>query len=232
MNNTHKLAIVIVAILGTGAAIGAYRSGLIGPQYAEVVHSAPITVTEPMYADVLDAVPITQTESVPQKICNNQSVQVRQPERYGDKDGMVVGALVGGLLGNQVGKGNGRTAATIAGTVGGAYAGREIDRRHQGGRVTTESQRVCHTETRQRSKTIGYEVSYSRDGQIMSKRVSENPGDQILLGERQRVIGYDVDWRYRDRTGHLRLDHAPGERLPVRDGEVVASDSPSLASQG
>ena len=232
MNNTNKLAITLVAILGTGAAIGAYRSGLIGPQYAEVVHSTPITVTEPLYASVLDVVPITQTETAPEKVCNNQTVQVRQPERYGDKDGMVVGALVGGLLGNQVGKGNGRTAATIAGTVGGAYAGREIDRRHQGGRVTTETQRVCHTESRQRSTTVGYEVSYSRDGQIMSKRVSEKPGDQLLLGEQQRVIGYDVDWRYRDRTGHIRLDHAPGERLPVRDGEVIASDAPAVASQG
>ena len=232
MNNTNKLAIAMVAILGTGAAIGAYRSGLIGPQYAEVVRSEPITVTEPVYADVLDAVPITQTESAPQKVCNNQTVQVRQPERYGDKDGMVVGALVGGLLGNQVGKGSGRTVATIAGTVGGAYAGREIDRRHQGGRVTTQTERVCHTETRQRSTTVGYEVSYSRDGQIMSKRVSEKPGDQILLGEREKVIGYEVDWRYRDRTGHIRLDHAPGERLPVRDGEVIASESPSVASRG
>ena len=116
--------------------------------------------------------------------------------------------------------------------MGGAYAGREIDRRHQGGRITTESRRVCHTETRQHTNTIGYEVSYSRDGQFMSKRVSEKPGDQVLLGERHKVIGYDVDWRYRDRSGHLRLDHAPGDRLPVRDGEVIASDAPALASRG
>ncbi len=232
MNNTNKLAIVLVAILGTGAAVGAYRSGLIGPQYAEVVNSTPITVTEPMYADVLDTVPITQTSNAPEKVCNNQTVQVRQPERYGDKDGMVVGALVGGLLGNQVGKGSGRTVATIAGTVGGAYAGREIDRRHQGGRITSESQRVCHTESRTHSNVVGYEVSYSRDGQIMSKRVSEKPGDQILLGERQKVIGYDVDWRYRERTGHIRLDHDPGERLLVRDGEVVASQAPAIAREG
>ena len=98
--NNNKLVLALVAILGTGAAIGAYRTGMIGPQYAEVVASRPVTVSEPIYADVLDVVPITQTSDVPEQVCTNQAVQVRQPERFGDKDGMVVGALVGGLLGN------------------------------------------------------------------------------------------------------------------------------------
>src|SRR4249919_195143 len=104
----------MIAILGAGAAIGAYRTGVIGPQYAEVVGATPVTVTEPVYADVVDIVPITQTKDVPQEVCNNQQVQVRQPERFGDKDGMVAGALIGGLLGNQVGGGSGKTVATVA----------------------------------------------------------------------------------------------------------------------
>ena len=91
-----------------------------------------MTVTEPVYADVVDVVPVTQTKDVPHEVCNNQQVQVRQPERFGDKDGMVAGALIGGLLGNQVGGGNGKKAATVAGVVGGGYAGRQIDRRHAG----------------------------------------------------------------------------------------------------
>ena len=142
--NSNKLALALVAILGTGAAIGAYRTGVIGPQYADVVASRPVTVTEPLYADVIDVVPITQTTQVPEKVCTTQAVQVRQPERFGNKDGAVVGAIVGGLIGNQVGGGDGRKLATVAGAVGGGYAGRNIDRRHQGGRVTTQNQRVCH----------------------------------------------------------------------------------------
>ena len=220
--NNNKLVLALVAILGTGAAIGAYRTGMIGPQYAEVVASRPVTVSEPIYADVLDVVPITQTSDVPEQVCTNQAVQVRQPERFGDKDGMVVGALVGGLLGNQVGKGDGRKLATVAGAVGGGYAGRQIDRRHEGGKVTTQSQRVCHTETRQKSSTVGYEVSYQLDGRVQSKRMSDKPSDQIWLGDRDKIIGYDVDWRWRDRSGTVRLDHEPGERLPVRDGAIVA----------
>lgn len=230
--NNNKLAIALVAILGTGAAIGAYRTGVIGPQYAQVVNTRPITVTEPVYADVVDVVPITQTTDVPQQVCNNQAVQVRQPERFGDKDGMVAGALIGGLLGNQVGGGDGRKVATVAGLVGGGYAGRQIDRRHQGGRVTTQSQRVCHTETRQKSSTVGYEVQYQIDGKVLSKRVSKNPGDQIWLGERDKVIGYDVDWEYRDRTGTIRMDEKPGERLLMRDGAIVVSDTRGPADRG
>lgn len=220
--NSNKLAIALVAILGTGAAIGAYRTGMIGPQYADVVASRPVTVSEPIYADVLDVVPITQTREAPEKVCTTQAVRVRQPERFGDKDGMVVGAIVGGLIGNQVGGGDGRRLATVAGAVGGGYAGREIDRRHQGGRVTTEDQRVCHTETRQKSSVVGYEVSYTLDGRVQSRRMSKKPADPIWLGTRDKVIGYDVDWRWRDRSGTVRLDHKPGERLPMRDGAVVA----------
>jgi uncharacterized protein YcfJ len=230
--NNNKLAIALVAILGAGAAIGAYRTGVIGPQYAQVVDTRPITVTEPVYADVVDVVPITQTSDVPKEVCSNQAVQVRQPERFGDKDGMVAGALIGGLLGNQVGGGSGKTVATVAGVVGGGYAGRQIDRRHQGGRVSTQSQRVCHTETRQKSTTVGYEVQYQIDGKVLSKRVSKNPGDQIWLGERDKVIGYDVDWQYRDRTGTIRMDQKPGDRLPMRDGAIVVNDARGPSDRG
>ena len=228
----RNLTVALVAILGTGAAIGAYRTGVIGPQYAQVVKATPITVTEPIYADVTDVVPITQTSDVPEKVCNNQTVQVRQPERFGNKDGTIAGALIGGLVGNQIGGGDGRKLATVAGVVGGGYAGREIDRRHQGGRITSETQRVCHTETRQKSTTVGYEVQYQMDGRVLSKRVSKNPGDQIWLGERDKVIGYDVDWQYRDRTGSLRMDSKPGERLLMKDGAIVVADPRSTADRG
>jgi uncharacterized protein YcfJ len=229
--NNKTLAVAMAAILGTGAAIGAYKTGVIGPKYAEVVTATPVTVKEPIYADVVDSVPITQTSEVPQKVCGTETVQVRQPERFGDKDGMVAGALIGGLLGNQVGRGDGRKLATVAGLVGGGYAGRNIDRRHVGGRITTQSQRVCHTETRQKSTTVGYEVSYQVDGRVLSRRVSKKPSDQIWLGDRDRVIGYDVDWRYQDRSGTIRMDRKPGDRLLMRDGAVVVADRP-LASNG
>ena len=228
----RNLTVALVAILGTGAAIGAYRTGVIGPQYAQVVKATPITITEPIYADVTDVVPITQTSDVPQKVCNNQTVQVRQPERFGNKDGTIAGVIIGGLVGNQIGGGDGRKLATVAGAVGGGYAGRAIDRRHQGGRITSQTQRVCHTETRAKSTTVGYEVQYQLDGRVLSKRVSKNPGDQIWLGERDKVIGYDVDWQYRDRAGTLRMDTKPGERLLMKDGAIVVAATRADANRG
>ena len=230
MNKT--VAIATAAVLAAGVAVGAYRSGVIGPQYADVVRTTPVTVKEPIYADVVDVIPITQTTEAPQQVCGDRQVQVRQPERFGDKDGMIAGAIIGGLLGNQIGKGDGRKVATLAGVIGGGYAGREIDRRHVGGRVTTENQRVCHTETRQQSTTIGYEVKYQLDGRLLSTRSSHKPSDQIWLGERDKVIGYDVDWRYRDKTGTVRMDRKPGDRLLVRDGVVVVENRGTTAFKG
>jgi uncharacterized protein YcfJ len=216
------LAVALGGLLAAGAAVGAYKTGVIGPQYAQVVRSTPVTVKEPVYADVVDAVPITQATESPQRVCGNQLVQVRQPERYGTRDGTLIGAVVGGLLGNQMGHGNGRTLATVGGAVAGGYVGRDIDRRHVGGRITTRSERVCHTETRMHEKTIGYEVRYDQNGVLKTMRVSKKPSDQVWLGDRSRIIGYDVDWRYRDKQGTVRLDHKPGERLPIRDGAIVA----------
>ncbi len=226
------IAIAVAGVLGAGAAVGAYRSGVIGPQYAQVVRSTPVTVTEPVYADVLDVVPVTQTRDVSREVCSNQQVQVRQPERFGNKDGALAGALIGGLIGNQVGGGDGRKAATLAGVVGGGYAGRNIDRRHVGGRMSTQSQRVCHTETRPKETTVGYDVRYQLNGQVLNQRMESRPSDQIRLGERERVIGYDVDWQYRDQSGTVRLDQKPGERLRMRDGAVVVTESSPGTGKG
>lgn len=215
------LAVALGGVLAAGAAVGAYKTGVIGPQYAQVVRSTPITVKEPIYADVVDSVPITQAVSSPQEVCGNRTVQVRQPERFGNRDGALLGAVVGGLVGHQIGGGSGRTLATVAGAVGGGYIGRNIDRRHVGGRVTSQTERVCHTETRSSEKVIGYEVRYQQDGRLKTTRVSKKPSDQVWLGDRDRIIGYDVDWRYRDKTGTVRLDQKPAERLPIRDGAII-----------
>jgi uncharacterized protein YcfJ len=220
------IVIAIAALLVGGAAVGAYRTGLIGGPYAEVVSSTPITAKEDIYGEVVDSKPVTGTKDVTRQVCQDQQVQTRQPEKFGDKDGMLIGAVVGGLVGNQVGKGDGRKLATVAGAVGGAYAGREIDRRHEGGKVVTSTQRVCHNETSPQQTIIGYDVQYRSDGQLLSKRVDKDPGSQIWLGQRDKVIGYDVSWRYKDQSGTVRMDHDPGDRLPMANGTVVVGSEP------
>lgn len=226
MNN--KTLIAAALVLSAGAAVGAYR--MFGPTYADVVSADPITVKEPILANVLAATPITETVSGSREVCENRTVERRAPERFGDKDGMVVGALVGGLVGNQVGGGRGRDAATVAGVVAGGYAGREIDRNHAGGRRYSDTVRDCRVVNEPKQKVVGYDVQYALEGEVKSLRADEKPGSTIQLGERDKVIGYDVRWTYEGQSGNLQMTEKPGERLPIKDGVIVMSAGPAMPS--
>ena len=219
MNKT--ILAVAAGMLVGGGAIAAYQA--YATPYAEVLSSTPITEKEQIWGEVVASTPITEMRTGERQVCEDRVVEVRQPERFGDKDGAVVGAVVGGLLGNQVGKGNGRKLATVAGAVGGAYAGREIDRRHVGGQKTTQVQQVCQTVTEPREEVIGYDVTYRADGELASMRTDSKPGEQLLLGERDKIVGYNVTWRYEGQTGELVMAEDPGDRLPVEDGTIAVS---------
>ncbi len=221
-----------IAVLAAGAALGAYRTGLIGQPHADVISSIPVTVKEPVYGDVVDVAPITRSSTATREVCEDHQVQTRAPERFGNKDGTVIGAVVGGLLGNQVGKGDGRKLATVAGAVGGGFAGREIDRRHVGGKLTTSTQTSCRSVASPTTRTIGYDVTYSVDGQLANKQVSKKPGEQLLVGQRDKVIGYDVTWRYGEQTGVVRMAQQPGDRLPMQDGAIVVATLPVTGTKG
>jgi uncharacterized protein YcfJ len=216
-----KTLIAVGVVLAAGAAVGAYN--VFGPTYADVVSADPVTVKEPIMANVLAATPIKETVSGSRQVCDDRVVERRAPERFGDKDGMVVGAVVGGLLGNQVGGGRGRDVATVAGAVAGGYAGREIDRNHVGGRKYTETVQDCRTVSEPREQVVGYDVQYALEGEVKRLRLDEKPGDTIQLGERDKVIGYDVRWTYEGQSGTVRTVEKPGERLPIKDGVIVVS---------
>lgn len=74
------------------------------------------------------------------------------------------------------------------------------------------------------------EVTYREGGQTRHVRMATEPGDQIRVGEQRRVIGYDVVWRWRERTGVVRMGRRPGERLPVAAGKVVENRRPTPVS--
>jgi len=220
-----KIMIAAGVVLAAGAAIGAYN--VFGPTYATVVSSDPIVVKEPILADVLSATPVKETVTGRREVCDDRVVDRRRPERFDDKDGMVVGALVGGLLGNQVGGGRGRDAATVAGVVAGGYTGREIDRNHRGGQRYQETVRDCRTVDTPEEKVVGYQVEYALAGEVKTLRLDDKPGATVKLGERDTIIGYDVQWSHEGRTGSVRMVEKPGDRLPIRDGViVVASPTP------
>jgi uncharacterized protein YcfJ len=111
---------------------------------------------------------------------------------YGHDDGTggaVLGALVGGALGNQVGKGDGRTAATIAGAVIGGSIGYNVDRNngHYDGYNGYRNGTVRRCES----------TGYGRD------RYDD------------RVVAYNVTYRYGSRTYQTVTNYHPGNSLRV-----------------
>ena len=136
----------------------------------------------------------------------------------------MAGAVIGGLLGNQVGKGKGKKAATAAGAVAGGLIGNKVDRNHVGGKVVTRTERQCHTEnaSSESSRVTGYNVTYrNADGTTGTMRMGSKPGNRIAMGNTDKVVGYDVTYRFEGQEKTVRMDEKPGDRLPVIDGQVV-----------
>jgi uncharacterized protein YcfJ len=234
-NNT--LAIALAALLVGGVAVAAFQNGRSDSdvatsddagqlEYAQVVSANPITEKRDLFATVIgsEAVRETTTSSSPRQVCEDVVVQDRAPERDGNVGGTVAGAVIGGLIGNQVGSGSGRKAATVAGAVGGGFAGREIDRRHVGGRVTQRVDRQCRTvqDSSQASRVVAYNVTYRNpDGTTGTMRTDSKPGNEIALGSEDVTVGYDVTYRYDGQERTVRMTEKPGDRLPVVDGQVM-----------
>src|SRR6185437_1231176 len=136
----------------------------------------------PQFAQVVAVQPITQsaTTSKPRQVCRDEQVAV--PETYKDQHqigGAVVGGLVGALAGHQVGGGKGKTLATVGGAAAGAFAGHEIQKKHQENNASKmETRNVCHTVTDKSTttKTVGYDVTYTLNGQAGHIRMDHNPG--------------------------------------------------------
>ncbi|MGY6518941.1 MAG: glycine zipper 2TM domain-containing protein [Lysobacteraceae bacterium] len=218
------LVVAIAAVLVGGVAFAAYQTNR--AEYAEVVEKVPVTQMVQLFGEVTDVSPITETRSGPREVCEDRiveyEVQQRDPNRI---TGTVAGAVVGGLVGNQVGGGSGRRLATVAGAAGGAYAGREIQGRQQAGNRQVEQrvERQCRTVTETREDVVGYNVSYTFEGESRRTRMDARPAERIPKGEREEIIGYEVTWQYRDRSDTVFMEEDPGSRLPVEDGRVIVA---------
>lgn len=222
MNKT--LVAAIAAVLVGGVAFAAYQTNR--GEYAEVIESVPVTQQVQLFADVTNVDPITQTRTGPREVCEERVVEyVSQPRDPNRVTGTVAGAVVGGLLGNQVGGGSGRQLATVAGAAGGAYAGREIQGRRQANqqRVEQRTETQCRTIEETREDVVGYNVTYTFEGETKRQRMDARPADRIPMGEEEEIIGYEVTWQYQDRTDTVFMEEDPGTRLPVEDGRVIVA---------
>ena len=107
----------------------------------------------------------------------------------------IAGTVIGGVLGAVVGHQVGQGRGNAVATVAGAAAGG-----YAGNRVQKQMQdKDSYSTTEQRCTT--------------TNRVSE------------KVIGYDVKYRLDGRVSTVRMDHDPGERIPVRNGRLLVTQS-------
>jgi uncharacterized protein YcfJ len=51
-----------------------------------------------------------------------------------------------------------------------------------------------------------------------------------VYGTRKEQAGYEVSYRLGDQTGTVHMDRDPGERIPVKDGQLLIADASTPAS--
>jgi len=142
------------------------------------------------YATVIDADPIIKVVkiSTPREECWEEEVVYR--DRYDDRDsalGPVLGGVLGGALGNAVGH---KKVNKRVGAVVGAVVGATL------GKAVADSNR--------------------RNSQNVSRGTEERCKVYHDYHEEERIVGYQVRYRYNDETYSTRTDTDPGDTIKIR----------------
>lgn len=113
----------------------------------------------------------------------------------------------------------------IAGTVIGAVAGGVLGNALGGGGSNT-----------------GAKVVGAAAGGFAGNKVQQNMqnNDTVTTTEQrcvtvfdvsERTVGFKVDYRIADEPGQVRMDHDPGPRIPVQDGQLVLTQAVTVPVQ-
>lgn len=103
----------------------------------------------------------------------------------------VAGTVVGALAGGLLGNQIGAGTGKKVATIAGAAAGGYAGKKVQENMQANDT----YSTTETRCKTV--------------------------TDTSQRVVGYDVEYRLGEHLGRVRMDHEPGPRIPVKDGQLV-----------
>jgi uncharacterized protein YcfJ len=141
------------------------------------------------YARVIESRPVYQQVRVshPREECWNERVRAADRRRSGGSDTpALVSAVVGGAIGNALGS---NKSSQRVGAVVGAVLGHSIGR------------------------DIVSANSRSDQSRYRTVRHCETVDEYI---HEERLVGYDVRYRYEGRDYSVRTDHDPGSRIRVR----------------
>lgn len=143
------------------------------------------------YAQVLSAEPIIRyvTVSTPVRECWQDTEYVEVDSGYrGTGSSALVGAIIGGVVGHQFGSGRGNDVATVAGSLIGAAIGSDQARKANRRRYRNEV--------------------YSRPVERCSTITQQH--------REERIEGYHVVYRYKERQYATKMSYDPGSELRIR----------------
>ena len=155
------------------------------------------------YARVVSVNPVFETYQVnhPVEHCWNEQMQVHDRaysnnSRHRNKSAtpVILGAIIGGIVGNRVGKSGGgrsRDVATVAGAVLGGSVASDVKRNNRRNHYDNGYQTTRY-ETVQRCELQDSYVT------------------------KQKVVGYDVAYKYRGNVFHTKTNKHPGDKIKVK----------------
>ncbi|PCJ17663.1 MAG: hypothetical protein COA96_17550 [SAR86 cluster bacterium] len=139
-------------------------------------------------AQVLESRPIYQVVEVstPEEQCWEEEVYVdRRSANRQSNTPVIVSTIIGGAIGNALGhnKSN-RRVGTVIGAMLGHSIGRDIIRSNKQPEIR-EYERVQRCETvyqeHEEERLVGYQVTYTYNGEEFSVRTDSDPGDEIRV---------------------------------------------------
>jgi uncharacterized protein YcfJ len=143
------------------------------------------------YAKVVDARPVFEVVRVPEErqVCEERLVQRRVAEHRSPAPA-IFGAILGGVIGNQLSRnhGHGHHNDRAAATIAGAAIG----------------------------GVVGSEIQYSKYPARYYTETAPVCRVRTSWRNEQRVIAWDVTWKYHGKIYHSRMAEKPGDRIPVR----------------
>ncbi len=140
------------------------------------------------YADVLESRPIYQTVeiSMPREECWTEEVETYRRSHSESRTPAILGTIIGGALGNAVGH---HKSNKRVGTVVGAVLGHSVGR--------------------------DIVAANSRDGGTHYETV-RHCETAYEYREEERLIGYQVRYRYNNEDYSVQMDEDPGDQIRVR----------------
>ncbi len=155
------------------------------------------------YAKVVDVQPITEIVQVPvqQQVCREVPVQRRVAE-YRSPAPAIFGAVLGGFIGNQIGRSHGH--------------GNRHGKRHGHGHGHHDNRVAATVAGAVIGGAIASGVQYRKYPARYYNDVTQVCSTETSWHDEERVVAWDVSYRYRGQVYHSRMDEPPGERIQVR----------------